>query len=329
MKPPIAPVRWMPPPVTELAKPPTPLPKLRRISLPAEGEDVLVDRDGKLITGLADGRLLRLDPVSESFETLANTGGRPMCSELDPQGRLVICDAERGLLRLDLTLPSPRLEVLLDAKTYGIHLCNNVAVARDGTIYFSDSSQRFTLAYWRGDVFEQSGTGRLYRLATDGKLTLLRTGLYFANGVALASDESFVAVSESGAYRIARVWLTGEKQGQQDYLYEGLPGFPDNMASDENGLIWVAIASKRNSALDFLHRAPPLLRRIVWALPEAMQPVPDRLMRVMALDDQGRVVHDLAGRDPSFHMATGLRVAGNKLYLASIEEAALAELTLP
>jgi sugar lactone lactonase YvrE len=304
----------------------TPLPSLRRIALPARGEDVAVDHEGRLITGLEDGRVLRLDRTRNSCETLAHTGGRPIGIELDDDGRVIVCDAKRGLLRID---PSTRrIEVLVDAGEYKIGLCNNAAIARDGTIYFSDSSRRFSLDHWRGDILEHSGTGRLLKRTPWGKVEVVLDNLQFANGVALAADESFVAVAETGAYRVTRLWLRGDKRGQSDVLIDQLPGFPDNLSSDDQGLIWVALASRRNRLLDFLHRAPPLLRRIVWALPASLQPKPHRDMRVLAIDAEGQIVRDLVGRSQDFHMVTGLRARGDKLYLASIEEPALAELTL-
>ncbi|MDB4973872.1 MAG: Strictosidine synthase family protein [Myxococcaceae bacterium] len=326
MKPPIAPVVWTPPEVDARIRHRTALPQLERIDLPACGEDVLVDAEGRLITGLADGRVLRIDRKRGTSETLVDTGGRPMCIEHDGRGALVICDASRGLLRFDLQ--ARRLEVLVDARQHGLGLCNNAAVARDGSIYFSDSSQRFPLEHWRGDLLEHSGTGRLLKRAPDGQLEVLLDGLHFANGVALAADESFVAIAETGAYRVHRVWLQGTEQGRRDMLIDRLPGFPDNMASGPDGLIWIALASRRNLLLDLLHRTPPVLRRLVWALPQAIQPKPHRGIRLLAVDDQGAIVHDIAGKSAVFHMATGVRVFDNTLYLASVEEPALAAASL-
>lgn len=326
MKPSIRPIVWSPPPAVR-SRPKNPLPTLERIALPALGEDVVVDAQGRLIAGLQDGSIVRLDRTTGVTETLVNTGGRPIGIELDAEGKLIVCDAQRGLLRVDPT--ERRIEVLVDAGPHRIGICNNAAIANDGTIYFSDSSQRFGLSHWRGDILEHSGTGRLLARTPEGKVQVLLEGLQFANGVALASDESFVAVAESGAYRIMRVWLRGEKSGQSEVWVDNLPGFPDNMASDAAGLIWVALASPRNPLLDLLHRAAPLLRRIVWKLPTALQPKPERAMRVLALNDSGAVVRDLGGKSRAFHMVTGMRVHRDKLYLASIEEAALASLTLP
>lgn len=55
-------------------------------------------------------------------------------------------------------------------------------------------------------------TGRLlvYAPAT-GEATVLAGGLWYANGVAVAPDESFVAVVETCSMRVRRYWLKGEK----------------------------------------------------------------------------------------------------------------------
>lgn len=327
MKPSIRPLVWSPP--TPRRKRLRPLRKhLRRIALPARGEDVVVDAKGRLICGLEDGRVVRLHPLqsSGSLQVLVNTGGRPLGIELDREQRIIVCDAERGLLRLDPE--TLRLEVLVDAREHGLGFCNNAAVARDGTIYFSDSSQQVGIRHWRGELLAHSGTGRLLRRAPDGEVQVLMEGLQFANGVALSSDESYVAVAETGAYRVRRLWLTGARAGVRDVLLANLPGFPDNMCSDERGQIWIALASPRNRLLDFLLPRAPILRRIVWALPQAVQPNPERVVHVLAVDAEGRIKHDIAGRTRAFHMVTGMRAHGDTLYLASLEEPALAALRL-
>lgn len=60
---------------------------------------------GRVPTGVADGRVLRLhhpdDPRAARVEVPAETGGRPLGPEFLPDGDLVVCDAERGLPRVD------------------------------------------------------------------------------------------------------------------------------------------------------------------------------------------------------------------------------------
>jgi sugar lactone lactonase YvrE len=76
--------------------------------------------------------------------------------------------------------------------------CNNAAVASDGTVWFSDSSTRYGLENWKDDFVQATRTGRLLRLDTDGRVDVVLDGLAFANGVALAADESYVAVAATG-----------------------------------------------------------------------------------------------------------------------------------
>jgi Strictosidine synthase len=149
---------------------------------------------------------------------------------------------------------------------------------------------------------------------------VLLEGLAFANGVALAPDESFVAVAETGAYAVQRLWLTGNRAGKPEPLVENLPGFPDNMATGTDGLIWVAVASPRDAVLDFLLPRHPLLRRIAWRLPERLQPKPKRTVRVLAYSTDGTLVHDLAGQHDEFHMVTGVREHDGTVWVGSLHE---------
>jgi sugar lactone lactonase YvrE len=286
-------------------------------------EDVVVDHQGGIISGVADGRLLRVSPDGRRIDTVAETGGRPLGIELLPDERLLVCDARRGLLRV-----CPRqgqVDVLVDEVAgQPLRFCNNAAVATDGTVYFSDSSQRFGLEHWVADILEHSGTGRLLRRDPTGNVEVLLTGLQFANGVALAPDESFVVVAESGAHRLTRLWLTGPRAGTTDVLADNLPGFPDNVSTGTDGLIWVALASPRNAILDRLCGLRPVFRQALWALPDALLRIDRRTVWVIALDANGRVVHDLQNSASNYHMVTGVREHHGLIYLGSLEERAIA-----
>jgi sugar lactone lactonase YvrE len=302
-----------------------PAPRLR----PTGGtgpEDVAVDLDGNVYTGVRDGRILQLAPDGTVRE-VADTGSRPLGIEVHPDGDLVVCDAYRGLLRVD---PARGTETVLVDEVDGerMLLCDNAAIARDGSIYFSDSSRRFTLAHWRADLMEHSGTGRLLRRDPSGRVEVLLSGLQFANGVALAADESFVAVAETGAYRVTRLWLSGPRAGQHDVLIDNLPGFPDNLSTGDGGRLWIAIPSPRNPLLDWAHARPPWVLRAMWAMPDRLQPPPEHTTWVMAVDADGRVVHDLQGRH-GYHMVTGVREHNGTLYLGSLTDSSVATVSLP
>lgn len=86
---------------------PTELVPHRYVAIGGRGpEDVVADARGRVLTGVEDGRILRLDGLADSagarVEVLAETGGRPLGLELLPDDTLLVCDAERGLLRVDL-----------------------------------------------------------------------------------------------------------------------------------------------------------------------------------------------------------------------------------
>jgi sugar lactone lactonase YvrE len=330
-RPTIRPNRWTPPRAQPDSHPAPTLPPLRVVEVPGYGtEDVLVDDAGRVLTGTEDGRILRVSADGGVVETLAMTGGRPLGLEFSPDGSLVVCDAHRGLLRVDLRTES--VEVLVDAATgvdgVPLRFCNNAAVAADGTIYFTDSTRDLGVDHWKGDLLAHSRTGRLLRRTPTGEVDVLLHGLAFANGVALAADESYVAVAETGAYAVQRLWLTGGRAGKSEPFAENLPGFPDNIATGSDGLVWVTIASPRDPALDFLLPRHPVLRKVVWRLPDRLQPSPKRTVRVQAYDDAGTVVHDLNGTHDDFHMVTGVREHNGVVWLGSLHEPKVAAIGL-
>lgn len=325
------PQRWTPPPAPPRARrshSAPPLPDVTRIELPAAGpEDVVLGPDGRLITGTADGSVLSIDPATGDVRQLANTGGRPLGLHADPDGTLLICDHDRGLLQLS---PDGTLEVLVD-EVGGERLpfASNVVRDDDGTIYFSSSSSRYSLAEYMGDILEHSGTGRLFRRDPAGKVETLLDDLDFANGVVLAPDRSCVVVAETGAYRVSRYWLTGPKAGTCDRLIENLPGFPDNMGLGSDGLIWITLPTARNPLLDRLLPLPGILRQVVWMLPDRVQPKPAKTIWVMAVDFDGTVVHDLQTEGTNFAMVTGVVEQDGVLYLGSLTESAVGVTRVP
>ena len=302
--------------------------ELTVIPVPGHGaEDVVVDAEGWVCTGTEDGAVFRVRPDGARIDRVGHTGGRPLGLELLPDGRLLVCDAHRGLLALDPA--DGRIEVLATlVRGERILVCNNAAVHSNGDIYFSDSSRIFPLERWRADLTENTASGRLLRRDAAGAVEVVVEGLRFANGVALSADESFVAVAESGGRSVVRHWLTGPRSGRTDLLVDDLPGYPDNIARGSDGLIWVAVASPTIPMLERIMTGPRPLRRLAWRLPEALQPRPGRTVHVMAFDDEGRVVHDLRPDATGYHFVTGVREHHGRVWLSSLEEPAVAVLDL-
>lgn len=310
---------------------PTPLVPFRCVRLPGHGpEDVIADPRGRILTGVADGRILRLDGFTgpgarPRVETLAETGGRPLGLELLPDGDLLVCDAERGLLRADLTTGTVR--VLAD-EVAGERLCfaSNAVAAPDGSVYLTVSTRHYPLDHWIGDIVEDTRTGRLLRLAPGGTTPeVLLDGLRFANGLALSADGTFLVLAETSAYRLTRYWLTGPRAGRSEPFAEDLPGMPDNLwRSGPDGPILVALAGPRVPALDVLHRAAPAVRRAAARAAVRAPYRPTGFIGVLAVDDSGRVRRHLTHRHSRYRMVTSVCETAGHLVLGSLWEPGIA-----
>ncbi|NIJ13128.1 sugar lactone lactonase YvrE [Saccharomonospora amisosensis] len=290
-------------------------------TIPVNGvgpEDVLVDSLGRVYTGLEDGRIIRVDDEGRRIDTVADTEGRPLGLEFLGEDELVVCDAVRGLLSVRLSDGAVRT-LVVEAAGQRLTFCNNAAVDSEGTVYFTDSSTRFGIGNWRDDLIEQTGTGRLLRRTPDGVVDVLTAGLQFANGVALAPDESFVAVAETSACRVRRVWLDPRRHGATDLLVDELPGFCDNISTGSDGLIWVTQASPKVASLELVRRLPAALRRVVRGLPTSLQPSPRPTCGVLGVSAEGEIVHDIGGEIEGFRLLTGVREMAGSLYFGSLE----------
>ncbi len=317
----------VPPPLDgEWAPTDTRLDAVRRLPLPAGHgpEDVVVDLDGRLVTGADDGRVWRWrrDDTDAPPELVADTGSRPLGIEVDPRdGSLIVCDAYRGLLRIT---DDGAVTVLTDrAAGRPLVLCDNAAVARDGTVYFSDSSDRYPLSDWKRDMMEHRPNGRL--LAYDpasGRTDVVADRLYFPNGVALTPDGSALMFAETTTHRLMRVPLGGAPVEVAD-----LPAYPDNLTAVGDGTYWIALPSPRLAAFERL-LPRPRLRQFVAAAPAVLHPRPKRYGLVALIDGAGRVLRTLHGPAGSYSMITGVRQHGTTLWLGSLTESAVAAVDL-
>ena len=280
-------------------------------------EDIDVDREGRIYAPYEDGRILRYDSDGKNPELFVNTGGRPLGMEFDAENNLIICDAFKGLLSVN---PTGQLTVLA-TETNGVPFgfTDDVDIAEDGMIYFSDASKKWNIKDYRSDIVEHRPYGRLISFdPSTGQSNVILEDLYFANGVALSSDGSFALVVETSEYRIQKVWIKGKKAGQSEILMDNLPGIPDGISSNGKGVFWVAFPSKRKEIIDNL-AGKPFVRKMIMRLPESMQPAPDRYGFIIGIDGEGNVIHNLQDPNPeSFSPITSVEEHDGYLYLGSL-----------
>lgn len=110
---------------------------------------------------------------------------------------------------------------------------NDIAIAQDGTIYFTDPAFQRDAA-----PGGQEKTG-VYRVATDGTITLVDDSISNPNGIALSPAGDVLYVNGGGEQGILRAYPIVEGIPQQGTdLVTGL-NIPDGMAVDCKGNIYV------------------------------------------------------------------------------------------
>jgi sugar lactone lactonase YvrE len=327
----IEPVAWTPPNppgATGLYRPNGALSAIQRLG---EGmgrgpEDVAVDGQGRIYTGVEDGTIIRMARDGTGVEPFANTDGRPLGIAFGG-ATLFVADAYRGLLAIntdgEVTVVSSH-----QGGTPFLHT-NDVDVARDGTVYFTDSSSRFGLEDYRLDLLEHRPNGRLLAYdPTSGETTLVADGLYFANGVAVSADQRSVLVVETGKYRVRRVSISGDNAGNSEVVLENLPGFPDNISATQRGY-WLALSSPRDANMDQSLLPSPFMRRMILRLPPSYLPQFAPLAYVIQLDADAKVVGTLQDPRAGYGQITSVQQVGNALYFGSTTEGTIGRLQLP
>ncbi|NHN60801.1 MULTISPECIES: SMP-30/gluconolactonase/LRE family protein [Halorussus] len=283
-------------------------------------EDVAFDDEGRLYTGVADGTVRRtVDPVDAdatdaALEVFARTGGRPLALEFDGDD-LLVCAEDAGLVSVG---PDGDVETLATrAGGRSIAYADDLHVADDGTVYFSDATVH---DQYQDELFELRDTGRLLAYHPDeGETTVELDGLGFANGVAPGPDGDSLLVTETSRYRVTRYWHRGDREGESEYFAENLPGFPDNVDAAGDGSYWVAIPALRDETIDRIHRHPWVVRQL-GKLPESVlgQVAGEPYGLVLRLDADGDVVESLHDPTGGVFGVTSATPRDGALYLGTL-----------
>jgi sugar lactone lactonase YvrE len=324
---PVDPVSWQAPVDRGMVDPFGPDDRLRHATGIDLGEhdgpeDVTAGQDGRLYATTKSGKLLQVDGYGNVRE-FADVGGRALGIEMDADGSFVVANAYVGLQRVTA---DGSVEILLD-EVDGRQLmyADDLAIADNGVIYFSEASTKFGAMASSGtyegsllDIMEHGGHGQVIAFdPASGSVEVIIDGLQFANGVAISDDQSFLLVAETGSYRILKHWLTGPDAGRTEVLMDNLPGFPDNINNGFNDRFWVGLVAPRVDILDTLSDKP-FLRKVVQRLPASVRPKAEPYSHVFAIDGDGEVLINL--RDPAarFPSLTGVYETRNSLYLTRL-----------
>lgn len=341
---PIDSLRYEPDPGHPLDGPFAPNVALGRAEMIADGrldipEDVAFDSNGRLYTGTHDGWIQRitLSEGDEIVERFADVGGHPLGLIFGSDDTLYVANHGVGL---QAVAPDGTVRLLTDR--FGdrpILFADDLDIASDGIVYFSDASAAFNNTtldagppYLPFDMLEARPHGALYAFDTrTGETSLLLDDMYFANGVALTSDETAVLVVETPRYRVRRLWLSGPEAGRSDVVIDGLPGFADGISADTEGRLYVSIQAPRSDFLDRTLHPRPWLKTIIAKLPQTFWVRPRRYGLVAAYDELSGAplgaLHDPDGQRV-FSVANAVP-QGDRLYLGSLSNDAIAVVDNP
>lgn len=302
-------------------------------------EDVILDESDNLYCGTRHGDIMRfLAPDYRQMELYAHIGGQPLGMAFDASGDLYVCVGGMGLYRIrradrevekatDETNRSFR-SITDDSR---LRLADDLDIAPDGRIFFSEATIRYEMSEWPIDSLEARGNGRI--ICHDPRTKRTHTalpGLVFPNGICMTSDGQSLLFAESWACRISRYWFDGPKKGQVEVVIADLPGYPDNINRASDGNYWVAIMGMRSPSFDLAMRWPGFRRKMVKRLGQDEWLSPNiNVGCVMKCDEKGNVLDVYWDRSGVNHpMITSMREHRGYLYLGGISNNRIGRLRL-
>ncbi|MDF2231799.1 SMP-30/gluconolactonase/LRE family protein [Albimonas sp. CAU 1670] len=292
-------------------------------------EDVIIARDGSLFCGTREGWIHRFWGENfEHHEIHARIGGRPLGFAQDRDENLIVCVGGMGVYGI-----RPNREVFKVTDTTNrtwsklnddrrLRLADDLDIAPDGSIYFSEATIRYEMTSWDLDGLEGRGNGRLIR--HDPKTGVTRTilkNLPFPNGICMAHDGRSFLFASSWLCKIYRYWIEGPRAGTHEVFIDNLPGNPDNINRSSDGGYWIAMVGIRTPTIDLAMADPDFRRRMIREIPRDEWLFPGLNNGcVVKYDDAGNAVQSLwdpGGRSHS--TITSMREHKGWLYLGGLE----------
>ena len=197
--------------------------------------------DGTLVvTSVAAGALYRVWPEEHRTDVCADTSGGANGAALAADGSILVTQnggmdftslpgkmgdlpkASPATPGLQLARPDGRVTYLVDQ---GLRAPNDLAVAADGTVFFTDPG------HWPPSDEE---TGHVMIYERDGSVRPFASGFFFCNGIAFEPDGTVVVVERQGLQRV-------HADGSRDWVVEMLGrGGGDGFCLDADGRFYVA-----------------------------------------------------------------------------------------
>jgi len=240
-------------------------------------ESTAEDSQGFIYTGIRDGSIRKIDPITKAITTYAYAvpsitdrsvcqGNESLCGvvlglKFDSHDNLYAIDAYRGLILI------PRSDInnvqILSTSSNGtpFAFANSLLInTEETTIYFTDSSTTDGRNRFPKVVLDNKPNARLlkYDIAS-GVTTTLADGLKFANGIAFGPQEEYILINETSDRKIKKVVIKGPRAGTVQNVVADIGGYNDNIEVDPNGDYLVALYSKTSPEISAVQKYPKLI----------------------------------------------------------------------
>ena len=326
-------------------------------------ETVILDNSGTMYAFARGAKLVKLDDFQASPDgdphtltakvtVAADLGhGGPLSGKFTKDGKtLYVTDPIQGLFRIRNFQNYPKSKIELVANKVEdsgvmtqILYADDVDIGKSGKVYFSDATEippdrlhdkeDWDMVYAsKVDCIRGKRTGRLLQYDPDTEeVKVLARDLWFANGIAVDKDESYVVISQTFAMTLTKYHLKGPKQGTLETVIASnqLTGFVDgaDCSWDNSGKsankCYVAIPTEIMDVMKLLQIIPHpidlVIRALLMMLPKWLAPEPTDYGCVVEVDMQTgeiRTIQDPDATDMKF--LTGVTVHDNKLFLGSV-----------
>jgi ribose transport system permease protein len=292
-------------------------------------EDVILDRQDRLYGSTRDGNIIRFSGARfEKREVFAHIGGRPYGMQFDKDENLIVCVGGMGVYGVK---PSGEVFKVTDetGRTWTklnddsrVRMADDLDIAPDGKIYFSDCTTRYEAANYPLEVVEGRPNGRVlcYDPATGTTRKVIKS-FYFPNGVCIAHDGRSALIASTTDCRIYRHWLAGPSSGKTQILIDEMPGHPDNINRASDGNYWLALVGIRGPAFDLSMRKAAFRRRMAKQVPLDEWLGPNlNYGCVVKFDEAGNILETFWDPTGLSHASvTSIREHKGYLYLGGLE----------
>jgi len=209
----------------------------------AEGPVWFGDGRYLLWSDIPNNRILKWEEETGTVSAFRKPSNNANGNTRDRTGRLVTC--EHDSRRVTRTEPDGSITVLADSYNgRKLNSPNDVVVARDGSIWFTDPTFGI-LGYYEGHKDESENKAAVYRVdGKTGKLSMMADDIAGPNGLAFSPDEKqlYVVASRAMPNRTILAYdvnANGTKLAKGRVLIDAGPdGSPDGFRVDVDGNLW-------------------------------------------------------------------------------------------